>query len=111
MDNSLNILWFKRKVFKNIPRKIRKNIQYFIFFTYNFMPYHMTISLNENLLDSYTKYKWPEPILTLGDETDDIPINFDWRTTKLILCDGYILNDRYQVICNVQTFDYSVFKN
>jgi hypothetical protein len=71
----------------------------------------MIISLHKNLLDSYTKYKWPELILTLRDEKDDIPINFDWRTTKLILCDGYMPNDRYKVICNVKTFDYFIFKN
>jgi hypothetical protein len=49
---------FKRKIFKHIPGKIRKNAQFINILTYNFKYYHVAIGININLIDYYQRYKW-----------------------------------------------------
>jgi hypothetical protein len=67
---------FKRKIFKSIPGKIRKNIHYLKIFIYNFKPYHIAIGININLFDDYQKYKWKSPILHAWPNTDIISFDY-----------------------------------
>jgi hypothetical protein len=46
---------FKRKIFKRIPSKIKKNAQYINIVTYHFNTYHVAIGININLFDDYQK--------------------------------------------------------
>jgi hypothetical protein len=96
---------FKRKIFKYIPNKIRKNTQYILIFTYNFKPYHVAIGININLIDDYQKYKWKSPILNVAPNSDII--SFDYSNCKLILHENCLLDNRYKIIGDVfkNTFD------
>lgn len=100
---------FKIKGLKCVPRTIRKNIKYIIIFTSDFKPYHINISLQENLLEDVEKYRWQKIILNIGDPTDDITLNFSWRETKLVLSYNCVPNKRYKIMCNLFNFDYSIF--
>ena len=73
-DTYYYVQQFKRKIFKRIPNKIRKNAQYINIFTYNFKPYHVAIGININLIDDYQKYKWKSPILNVGPNSYIISI-------------------------------------
>jgi hypothetical protein len=66
IDNTYYVQQFKRKIFKRIPCKIRKNAEFINIFTYNFMPYHLAIGININLIDDYQKYIWKSPVLNIG---------------------------------------------
>jgi hypothetical protein len=54
------VIQFKRKVLKCVPKKIKKNIQTLNIITYNFTPIQLSISIYENLMEDYLKYKWIE---------------------------------------------------
>jgi hypothetical protein len=82
---------FRRKIFKRIPSKIRKNAQYINIFTYNIKSYHVDIGININLIDDYQKYKWKSPVLNIEPNSDII--SFDYINCKLILNENV-----YQII-------------
>jgi hypothetical protein len=90
---------FKRKIFKSIPGKIRKNAQNINIFTYHFKPYHIAIGINITLFDDYQKYKWKSPILNVGPNSDII--SFDYNHCKLIVNENCLLNNRYKIIGDV----------
>ena len=98
----------KRKIFKRIPGKIRKNAQYINIFTYNFRPYCITVGININFIDDYQKYKWKSPILNVGPTSDII---FDYSHCKLILNENCLPNNRYKVIGDVFKNTYDVYQN
>jgi hypothetical protein len=95
-DTYYYVQQFKRKIFKRIPSKIRKNAQYSNIFTYNFKPYHVTIGININLIDDYQKYKRKSPILNIGPNYDII--SFDYSNCKLILHENCLPDNRYKII-------------
>jgi hypothetical protein len=64
------IIQFKRKVLKYIPKKLKKYIQTLNIITYNFKPVQLSISIYENLMLDYLKYKWKKPILNIGSKND-----------------------------------------
>ena len=114
-NNTYYVQQFKRKIFKRIPGKIRKNAEFINIFTYNFIPYHVTIGININLIDDYQKYKWKSPILNVGPNTNtnntpDI-ISFDYSNCKLILNENCLPNNRYKIIGNVFNNTFDVYQN
>jgi hypothetical protein len=102
---------FKCRIFKHIPSKIRKNIQYLNIFTYNFKPYHVAIGININLFDDYQKYKWKSPILNVGPNATSDIISFDYSNCKLILTENCKPNNRYKFIGDVFKNTYDVYQN
>jgi hypothetical protein len=97
----------KRKIFKHIPSKIRKNAQFINIFTYNFKSYHMAVGININLIDDYQKFKWRSPILTIVLNSDII---IDYSPCKLILNENCLLNNRYKIIGDVFKNTYDVYQ-
>jgi hypothetical protein len=91
--NTYSVQQFKRKIFKRIPSKIRKNAQYLNIFTYKFKPYHVAIGININLFDDYKKYKLKSHILNIGPNSDII--SFDDSNCKLIINENCLPNNRY----------------
>jgi hypothetical protein len=44
---------FQRKVFKYVPKNLRKNAQYLVIIESDFKQIRVTLCINENLLDAY----------------------------------------------------------
>jgi hypothetical protein len=82
MEYKYFVQQFKRKEFKCVPKKLRRNAMYLNIFTYNLKPYHLTICLPENEMDNYKKYKWKKFVLSIGS---DIILNFNYKECELIL--------------------------
>ena len=75
------------------------------------MPYQISISLPEDMLDVYQKYRWPKPIINLGDCYSNIVLNFDWKSCSLGLHHDCVPNNRYKIISNISTLDSDVYQN
>jgi hypothetical protein len=98
------IIKFKRKVLKCVLKKLKKYIQTLNIITYNFKPLQLSISIYENLMLDYLKYKWKKPILNIGSENDkniDIILNFDWKECKLIIDEDCKPGNKYSISCNL----------
>jgi hypothetical protein len=102
---------FKRKVFKCVPKKLRKNAMYLNIFTYNFKLYHLTICLPEDERDNYKKYKWKKPVLNIGyGDKVDIILNFNYKDCELILNENCKPNNKYGIISNLFTLSNDVYQ-
>jgi hypothetical protein len=110
-DTYYYVQQFKRKIFKRIPSKIRKNAQYINIFTYNFNSYYVAIGINIPLIDDYQKYKWKFPILNIGPNDISDIISFDYSNCKLILHENCKPNNRYKIIGGVFKNTYDVYQN
>jgi hypothetical protein len=117
MDNNVNnnidktyyVQQCKRKIFKGIPSKIRKNAEFINIFTYNFKPYHVAIGINIKLIDDYQKYKWKSPVLKVGPNSDII--SFDYNKCKLILNENCKPDNRYKIIGDVFKNTFDIYHN
>jgi hypothetical protein len=107
-DTLYYVQQIKRKIFKRIPSKIRKNAEFINIFTYNFKPYHIAIGININLIDDYQKYKWKSPILHIGPNSDII--SFDDSNCKLKLHENCLSDNRYKIIGVVFKNTYDVYQ-
>jgi hypothetical protein len=60
-------------------KESQKNAQFLVIITSDFKPIGVTIRINENFQDDYSKYKWKKPILrgSLNKIVHDIILNFD----------------------------------
>jgi hypothetical protein len=103
---------FKLKVFQFLPNNLRKNAQYLVIITSDFKPIGGTISINENLLSEYSKYKWKKPVLRcdLNMGIDDIVLNSDERSCKMILNKACKSGNKYKIICNKFNLKYNVYQ-
>jgi hypothetical protein len=64
-DTLYYVQQLKRKIFKGIPSKIRKNAQLINIFIYIVKYYHIDFGINIIIIDNYQKYKWNSPIFNV----------------------------------------------
>ncbi|GMO12481.1 MAG: hypothetical protein Ta2E_00530 [Mycoplasmoidaceae bacterium] len=101
---------FKARILRNIQGKIRKNIKYIDLFAFDYQHYHINVTLSEDLFEKYKEYHWNKPILNVSDLNNDIYLNFDWRTCKLIFYEGCKPKSRYNIVCNLFTLNNNKYQ-
>jgi hypothetical protein len=72
----------------------------------------ITIRVNESLLNEYSKYRWKKPMLRCGLNKDenDIIINFDYKTWKLILSKACLSKNKYKIISNIFNLEFMIYQ-
>jgi hypothetical protein len=106
-QNKYFVQHFKKKVFKCVPKTLRRNAMYLNIFTYNFKPYHLTICFPEDEMDNYKKYKGKKSVLNIES---DIILNFNYKECELILNENYKRNNKYGIICNLYKLSNNVYQ-
>jgi hypothetical protein len=67
----------KRKVFKCVTKNLRKNSQYLVIIASDFKPIGVTICINANFLDEYSKSKWKKRRFRRSGKNDNLILNFE----------------------------------
>jgi hypothetical protein len=89
----------------------KKNAQNLVITASDFKSIRVTIGINENLLDEYSKFKQEKQMLKcdLNKGIDDAIFNFDYRACKVILNKAYQPGNKYKTVYNLFNLEYNVY--